>query len=259
MILSRRVSLHGVQLDQLNSAIVIRNVTFGSPKENVQAVSRIGGAGQRITTRHIDTLDVAVVYAINLPKTSLQSRRTVYETVCAWALQGGWLTVGHNNGRRMWVEQVTVEDPEDFWDWTKDFTILFRAYSVPFWQDATATSTVKESYNGNAFDITVTGHYRTVLDVEYKNTSGSAMTAFSITAGNSTIALTGLSIANNSKLTITHDETGLLKILNGTTSLMDKRSSGSSDDLYIDPGTRSVTATTASAGDLTVSFYGRYA
>lgn len=259
MILSRRVSLHGVQMDSLDSSIVIRNVSYGAPKETVNAVSRIGGVGQRITSRHWDTLDIAVSYAIDLPKTSQQSRRTVYEKVCAWALPGGWLELGNNYRRRAWIEQTILQDPEDFRDWTKDFVIVFRAYSIPFWQDSAMAIEYKSAYDGTAFNMTVPGQVRTVIGVSYKNTSGSAMTAFSITVGNNTIALTDINVADNETLVITHDEAGLLKIYTGTTSWMDKRTAASSDDLYADPGTVSVQATTSAAGNMTVNSYGRYA
>ena len=49
MILSRRVALGGVQLDEIHEAIVIRSIDPGVPNETINAVERMGGAGQRIT------------------------------------------------------------------------------------------------------------------------------------------------------------------------------------------------------------------
>lgn len=54
MILSRRVSLGGKQLDEIDEMIVIRKVDPGVAHEAVQAVNRMGGFGQRMTNQHCD-------------------------------------------------------------------------------------------------------------------------------------------------------------------------------------------------------------
>ena len=66
MILSKRVALGGVQLDEIHESIVIRSIDPGVPDETVQTTSRMGGAGQRITGSHWETLEVAVNFAINV-------------------------------------------------------------------------------------------------------------------------------------------------------------------------------------------------
>ena len=60
MILSRRVALGGVQLDEIHERIVIRSVDTSVPHEDVQAVNRMGGWGQRMTGNHWETLEVTV-------------------------------------------------------------------------------------------------------------------------------------------------------------------------------------------------------
>ena len=75
MILSRRVALGGVQLDQQDASIVIRSIDTGVPHESLDAVNRMGGAGQRLTSQHWETLDVSVRVAIDVPKKNLSKRR----------------------------------------------------------------------------------------------------------------------------------------------------------------------------------------
>ena len=259
MILSRRVALNGQYLDTLYGSIVIRGIEFDAPKMNIQTIDKMGGVGQRVTSCRYETLDVIVKWAMDVPKTDLIMRRKIYEDVCRWANQGGWLTVNFLPERRLWVDKTELSSAGDLRDWTGEYTITFRAYSVPFWQDVFPSSISQTSYSGGTLSLPIPGAFRTVLDIEFKNTSGSTLNSFSVTTGGYTIGLTGLSCANNSTLKITHGTDGLLKILVGTTSKYDKRTAASADDLYVDPGTASVTITTERSGNLTISAYGRYA
>ena len=213
MILSRRVALNGVQLDGIHSAVVIRGVDTGVPKESISAVNRMGGAGQRVTTQHWETLDVSVDFAINVPAGQMALRRQIWEDVMAWAIPGGWLTVDHLPDRRMWADKVILPGSGDLWDWTDSFRLTFRAYSVPFWQDVFPSKILQTSYSGGTLSLPIPGAFRTVLDIEFKNTSGSTLNTFSVAVGGYTIGLSGLSCANNSTLKITHGTDGLLKIL----------------------------------------------
>lgn len=258
MILSRRVALNGQNLDELHGSIVIRGIEFNAPSENIQTINRISRTGLRVVSQRYESLEVAVRWAMNIRKTDLFTRRRIYEEVCRWAMQTGWLTVNYAPGRRMYVDKTVISAPGDIRDWTDDYTITFRAYSVPFWQDEIPAEVSKTSYSGGTFNIYVPGAFRTVADVEFTNTSGSTLDTFSIGVGGNTISLSSLGIANNGKLTITHGTDGLLKILAGSTSAYSKRSAGSADDLYCEPGTASVSVTTQRSGNLKVSVCGRY-
>lgn len=259
MRLSRRVALGGAQLDEVHEAVVIRGVDTGSAKESVQAVSRMGGSGQRVTTRHFETLDVVVTLAIDLPKRELSARREAWEAVCAWALAGGWLEVNYLQDRRMWVDLVILPGGGDLWKWTEDFQITFRAYAVPFWQDAEPQSVGVRGVSSWSGAIGNPGHYESVADATFRNTSGQAMTSFSITVGGNTLSLSGFSLASGADLIISHGTDGLLRITAGGVSIYDKRSADSADDLYVAPGTAAISMTAGRAGTLTVSIYGRYA
>ena len=259
MILSRRAALNGIYLDTLYERIVVTGIDFGAPAETINAVSRMGGAGQRITNAHYDKLEVTVRFSISASKRDLFARRQIYETACKWALQGGWLTVNFLPDRRLWVDKAQIQNPGEMRDWNGEYSILFVAYSVPFWQDVFPVSTTKTSVSSSSFTLNIPGQYRTVAEVEFTNTSGSSVSTFSITVGGSTIALTGLSLANNKKLRIYHTDDGILKITSDGTSVYSKRSTASADDLYVNPGSASVSMTAGGAGTLKVSCYGRYA
>lgn len=259
MRLSRRIALDGVQLDEIHSSIVIRGIDTGVPKESIAAVNRMGGSGQRITTQHWETMDVAVRFAINVPKRQMALRREVWESVMAWALKGGWLTVGYMPDRRLYVDKAILPGSGDLWNWTEEFTITFRAYNVPFWQDANPNAVAVRGVSSWSGTLGVPGHFRTVADVTFRNTSGSAMTAFLVTAGGNTLALSGISLTSGAELLIHHGTDGLLRITAGGVSVYNKLTESSSDDLYLDPGTAAISVTAGRSGNVTVSCFGRYA
>lgn len=259
MILSRRIALNGEYLDELHERIVIRGISPGDINETISATSRMGGFGQRITGEHFDTMDIVLTFAILVPKDDLITRRQIYEDACKWARQCGWLTVNYMPDRRLWVDKALIQGSGDMRDWNNEYTITFRAYSVPFWQDVIPNYISKTNVSSGSFRINIPGHFRTVAEVDFKNTSGSSISAFSITTGSSTIALTDFSLANNATLSIYHENNGILRILNGSTSAYDKRTGASADDLYVDPGAEYVTLSAGGAGTLKVSVRGRYA
>lgn len=260
MILSRRIALNGAQLDEVYGRIVIRGIEPGVPKESLTSVNLMGGAGQRVTSQHWETMDVAVRFAIDVPKTDLIARRQIWEAVCRWAMsgEGGWLTVNFITDRRFFVDKVILPAPGDLWNWMDEYTITFRAYHIPFWQDEYPAVATKNGSTGGTVTLMVNGQFRTVLDAEFKNTSGSSMSTFSISAGGNEISLTGLALANNETLKIHHGTDGILRITEGGRNAYGKQSTGGANDLYVNPGNVSVTVTAQRSGNLTVSAIGRY-
>lgn len=259
MILKRRVWFRNAPLDELDQSVVIRRIETGTPRETIKAVSTMGGFGQRITSQHWETLECAVSFAINKPKRDISGRRSVFDTVNAWAYGTGWLECTERPGRRMWADKVTCPEPGDLWDWTDEYTITFSAYGVPFWQDEEAeeeTDTL-EADTYKYISMVVGGNVRTVLDLEYTNTSGGAVSTFSAAVNGRTIGLSGFSLANGKKLILTHGTDGLLRITADGTSIYSKQAEGA-DDLYLEPGYNTVSVRAGGAGSVTVSAFGRY-
>ena len=255
MILSRRAALNGQQLDELDERIVIREINPGVPNETISATAKMGGAGQRITTQHWNTLDVNVTYAIDVPKTDLETRKQIFDMVNAWAKQTGWLTINYMPGKRAFIEKTIIPGSGDLWKWTSEYTITFRAYSVPFWQDETPQTAVKQMSNGN-MTIHVNGTERTVLNASMKNVSGQSIKDITIGCGKYTLKFENINLGGTATLVISHGTDGLLTAKVGSTSVYGKMTGA--DDLYADPGDRTVKVTATRALEVTVESYGRY-
>lgn len=257
MILSRRCALDGVQLDEIDEAVVIQSIDPGTPAESMSAVDRMGGWGQRITAQHWQTLEVRVTYGINIPKRQLARRREVFDAVNAWALRKGWLTVNWMEGRRMWVEKVILPGSGDLWDWTAEFTITFRAYGVPFWQDELPAQAVSGTAASGRVWITPGGNTESVLDVSFRNMSGMIINNFWVQTGGRRITLGALRLGGNETLTISHRTDGLLQMRIGDVSVYDRYTGA--DDLIVKAGENAAVDFSADrAGILTVQSFGRW-
>lgn len=256
MILSKRVALGGQQLDELHDAIVIRSIDPGVPNESISAVDRMGGAGSRITGDHFSTIDVSVTYAIDIPKRKMAERREVFDLVNAWANRKGWLTVNWLENRRLYVDKTILPGSGDLWEWTNEFTVVFRAYNVPFWQDETPVQAAGGTAASGRVNIQVGGTTESVLDVSFRNMSGMTINNLWIQANGNRITLTGMGLGGSSTLNIHHGTDGLLRIEIGGSSVYDKYSGA--DELYVNPGSVAVDYAADRAGILTVRSFGRW-
>lgn len=256
MQLTRRAALGGVELDEIDESVVIREIDPGSPPETVSTAERMGGSGSRVTGAHFGTLEIRISFGIDLPKTMLAERRRVYDECVKWARRLGWLTISTMPDRQAWVEKATVTSPGEMWDWTKDFTITFRCFSVPYWQDVLPITAGPVSTANGSVSLEVPGTAETVIDVSCRNVSGQKITNIYITAGDKNIDLPGIDLAANGLLTIDHTNDGLLRIRKGSTSVYHLYTG--SDDLYAQPGQVQVHVRASRAVELTASCCGRW-
>ena len=269
MQLKHRVALDGVQLDEVDYRIMIQKIETGDGKENINTVSLMGGSGSRVTNIHRDSLDVTVKFTIRLRKTEMAAREEILEKVNAWAFAGGWLTTNYKGNRKIRVFRAQAAGAGDPWNWTKEYAIVFRACGVPYWQEEEPNSVQKLSVSSANLVVGVNGSEKTVLEAEFKNTSGSSCSTFSIgtSDGSASLSFTDLGLANGETLVIDHDDNGKrcnlrlrIRSAGGVyRSVMNKRAAASSDDLVVSPGTRTVQFTAQRTGTITVRCRGRFA
>ena len=262
MKLTRRVSFGGVQLDTVDASIVVRSADPGVPQESVSAAGLFGGWGQRITSRHWDMIEASVTFAIDLPKKSVEARRTVFDKAIKWAANAAnrELTMTPMGTRKLIVDSVVLPGSGDLWNWTDEYTIGFRAYFVPFWQDATAT-TVTDTLVADTEKVktvSVPGSAPNVLDVSFKNTANSATATFEVNVNGKTLKLTSLALANGKYLLITHGTDDILRITEDGVSAYGKQTAGGAEDLYLNPGNNTVKVKASTAGEIILSCKGRY-
>lgn len=256
MILSRRASLDGVMLDELHEEIIIKSIDPGIGKQTISAVDRAGLYGQRITDEHWSTIDATVTFGINTYKRKMELRNEIFDDAIAWALSGNWLVFNTMPGKRLRVDKVVLPSRGDLWDINAEYTITFRAYHVPYWQQATPTTVKKNNITNGSVSIEVGGTAPSVLDIAFRNISGKEITNFSVKAGNKTLTLNGVKLGAAETLKISHGTDGLLKITAGSRNVYSIYTGD--NDLLVKPGVNTVTVNATRAGELTVTNYGRY-
>lgn len=268
MILAHRVELNGEQLDDIDKRIIIKGVESGAGKMKFTAQTFGRGIGQRVTSRQRETLDVLVKFSLDIDEDDMAERMELLEEINAWARDGGWLSCEQKPGRRIRVECVQHPGEGDLYEWTTVYTITFRAYAVPYWQDDAPRRVTASGSLTFQEHIRVDGNTETVMDFSYKNTSSSVCNEITISTGSVAMQFAGLGIAQNETFEIGHEEdTGLLYIRIRSTagiyrSAMAMRRSDnqyqSADDLYIQPGKPNVQVLAQRAGDMVISTIGRY-
>ena len=266
MQLRHRVALDGVQLDSVDDRIMISRIETGEGKENIQSVSLWGDStGSRITSIHRDSIDITVKFRIRLRKRRMEEREEVVEKVNAWAMNGGWLTTNYKTNRRIRVFRAKAAVAGDPWEWTKEYAVTFRACGVPYWQEQNAETVMFPNVSSKNITFGVNGSEKSVIEAEFKNTSGSTCNTFSISTGESNMAFTALGLADGETLAIDHEDNGkrcLLRLRIRSAagvwrSVMDKRTG--SDDLEVMPGVKNISVSAGTAGTITVRCSGRYA
>ena len=257
------MALNDVQLDELDERILVLGVNDGAGKETLNAVSRFGGFGQRITTRHRDTLDVTVIFGLRIKADDMAARSELFEKVSGWAMSGGWLTLNYKPNRRIYVACAQLPSAGDQADWASEYAIVFRAYGVPYWQQTTPTQVKVNSTRAITREMEVPGTAPTVLDLTFTNISGMEIATFVFSAGGKTFTLENLALGANETLAVEHTAEGLVRIgiystTNAWRSVLGCRTASSSDDLIVNPGAVQWSMSAQRAGRLTVSCCGRY-
>ncbi len=261
---AHEAAVDGTKLSSIDDRIIVQGVTEDAGKDAYTTAAISGRSSQRVTNRRRDYIDVSVNFGILVHRSDMQTRGELLEAVAAWAAKarnGAWITVGHRAGRRLWARLYSLPAAGDMWDWTATYKIVFRAWEVPFWQDATPVS-IRRSGSTLSQQISVNGSAQSVLNMTFQNTSGSSCDTLSISTGAAGMSFSSLGLASGESLVIDHTEDGTLRIriLSGSSyrSAMAKRNPSSDDDLWIDAGMPAISGSAGRSGVWTLTVYGRY-
>lgn len=269
MQLRHRVALAGRELDEIDDRIIIQGVQTRSAKSTQSAVSLYGANGQRLAVAQRDNIDIQVKFGILVRKTDMALRAELLDGVNLWAASalkeygGAWLTLNYKPNRRMHVYLVEAAEEGDLKDWANTFTLTFRAYGVPYWQEVSAEAITTDVTTAKTALMTVNGSAQTVAEIELYNASGAQINTAGVSAGGRAMSFSGLAMLGGETLVIDHDDEGLLRIriraANGAyRSAYDKRMPNSANDLYVMPGVQPVSFTAQRACSMTAVARGRF-
>lgn len=264
MIMARRVALNGVQLDELDERIVISAVEPGEGNENITSTESAAGYGSRITSGRRGTLDMTVRFKLlerGRTEEGMAQRAALLEAVNAWARTGGIMTVNYKPNRRL---HVTMERPategSSLWDYSKEYTLQFRAYAIPYWEEEDANTV---TFGGNAASgnrsITLEGSAKSTFDVELANTSGMTINSCTVRIGGNTMTFRSLGLGGSEALVIDHvDGVVRIRIRNGSSYRSAMTARTGANDFMSPPGAQACSYSADRAVRMTVSWRARF-
>jgi len=244
--------MDGVALSTVGP-FIIREVYEDPAVLEILNGDRPGGYGQRMLLKKRQSLKVAIEVVI-LELFDLPARARHAEALAAWA-RGSVLELSNHDGRRLLCYCSAEPALGSVRDYNSALRVEFTADSVPYWEDKVPTAVTASSASGTLY---VPGTADAPVCLTVKPTGG-ALSAFSVTVGGQTVALTGLSVAQNGVLSFERDERDDLMIKYGGASQLSKRSAASADDLIAAPGSAAFSYTAGTACTVVFSVRGRWA
>jgi hypothetical protein len=171
-------------------------------------------------------------------------------------MKTGWLVTNERPGQKIYIDKTVFPSAGDLWDWTSEYTLVFRAYNVPFWQNDQAALAASGTASSGSVWLQVDGNVDTVVDATFENRSGMTINNFWVQVSGNRITMKNLGLGGSETLRIHHGTDGLLRIQIGSRSVYDRYTGA--DDLYTSPGARQVSFGADRAGILTAQCAGRW-
>ena len=259
MQLMHRVALGGIQLDSIDSHIMIKGVATQQAKES-DIASSAGWNGQRFLRKRRESLEVTVRVGLRYFDDDMDDREELLEMISAWANKlPAWLTTTQKPNRRIRVDAVKTPAPGDPAEWTNEYTYTFTAYEDPYWQNDTATTKALTQGNTGSDSITAPGSAESFADVTVQNKSGDTLNGITISINGNEMTFADLGLANNGTLTIDHVIANGVMVLQakiGNTSVLANRTGA--DDFITKPGNNAISYSADGSAIVTVSVKGRY-
>lgn len=253
MISRYSVWLNDVSLQSVDPDIQITDITYAETAFQVSASQLANRPGLYAGKSYIAENKITVSFEIH--KYNTAQRQAALDSVRAWASPGGWLKVGDRPDQRIYVRLTKPPVITSVQDWTSGLTVEFTAYDYPFWQDQYPSVVTLEKDGEDTFFLPC------AFDscVEAKITAGASLTSIEIHVGDTVLALSGLTLSSGDVVTVSYtDDHHVLEIKSGNTSLLDKRTSASSDDLIAKPGNNSLSFTASASAECELYFKGVY-
>lgn len=225
--------LNGIDLSSIDPAIYVLDVSVQPPVRERTTTPLAGRNGQRMTQTRTNSLSVEVKFEIHERGTI--RRALIMEQIAAWAFNGGVLTTGDKPERRLHVICETLPSVSSALRWTSTLSATFTAFEIPFWEDE-YPRTISVNGNGSA-DMLAPGFAEPArVWASVKNSGSGTITTVDLTAGETALHFSGLSLPSGGTLEVGTDEHGVFYARIGSSGVLGKRTAASSDELRLQAG-----------------------
>lgn len=228
MMISRfDAAINGTWISEVDDSIIVTDVKEEKPRTRANTAEKAVGAGSRFIRNERESASVGVSFVIW--EQDVQRRKEILQRVQEWAGASdvSHLEINDRAGQRLCVRCTEMPSMASSLNWQEQMHAVFTAYELPFWQDSEPSRAVITA-NGSLF---VPGMGESLCDVEVTNNGSGAITTLTLVCGNTKLVFAGISLAAGKTLALSHDDLGLLSARIGNTSVLNKRTAESDDDL----------------------------
>jgi hypothetical protein len=230
-----KVWMNGQGLHDIDPHIVVMDVQESEPKLTVSTTANVKSDGMHITNTARESLQVQVT--IEAHEYSMERRARLLQKVQAWARDGS-LTVGYRPGQRLECICTSLPALGSAWKWTSSIQMVFTAYVIPYWisDDMQWAHIDTPTRNGETAMRPVGTAKETPLSFWVRNEGSSAMETLVVQCpvSGTRFELNDLGLGPGETIDVGYDQLGYLYMRkNDGTSVMNKRTAASSDDLLL--------------------------
>ena len=253
MLTRYRVWLNGQGLHDIDPTIIITDVQESKPEESVTTVGVGVRDGLRILNRRRDSLSVGIRFELREYDTA--RRKAIYDKIVSWACDGV-LTISDRPEQQLRVACDEVPTVSSALRWTSALTIIFTAYTQPYWEEVHPVTAVYTGSNGTV-TIRPMGNMPCMLEADVYNTSGGTINTLTISANGSAFSFASLGLAAGATLAIAYED-GILSAKIGAKSVLSARTEASSDDIELSAQTNTVAIQAGGNVKVTIKARGRW-
>lgn len=210
-------------LSSLDNSIYVLDIQYGEVNKQISTTKVAGRVGSKISKNEAQSTSVTILFEIHDYDTV--RRNAVCQKVQKWA-NGSILTVSDRPDQRL--KCVCESYPHvNAKSWTEPLSVTFVGYNPPYWEEMDET---EATYTDTEQSVFVPGNAPSSL-VSCNVTISSSLTSIKLSVGSKFIQLTGLSTSANDVIEIGYDENNIMFITLNDSSILNKRTAASADDL----------------------------
>lgn len=254
MISRYAVWLNDVSLEEIDPSIYVADISYTAASPEFSTL-RLAATDGRYSSKgdYIKEAKISVSFEVHEYRT--ERRQEIVQNVAIWASKGGWLKTSDRMSQRIYVKLTRLPAVVSAMRWTDNLSVEFTAFDFPFWVDEYPTEiTLARNGSGSLF---VPGMRSTPAELTV--TATAAVSRVEVHAGDSKLILDGISMVSGDVVNVSYtDDHHILEIKQGNTSLLNKRTAASDDDLIVSPGTNAVSFTADGNATCVLSVKGVY-
>lgn len=244
-------ALNGVLLSSLDDRICILDIREDAPEQRL-ITHALAGGGQMLQSVR-ERLTLHIDFAIHEEQPI--RRKALLQSVCAWALPGGTLTISDRPDQQLTVACAGL--PASSTEaWTESLTLTFAATRCPYWEDAELTTVT----GTGVMTLTLPGTADTApVEAVITNTGTAAVTRLTLHCAATSMIFENITLQPGGSFFLQMADGLLYAVIDGESILPHR--TPHSDDLLLAPCGRacSVQATALQPLEAVFKARGRYA